>query len=135
MPWHLCSGQAWARGRGDGPQPPQRAMFCPRNGLSLPWIHSNLGTFRSEPARNSSFLPGVKWGGELVSFSSAASKSSPTHCSPFSAAHTSPLGQGQSKTPAISVSTPRAPRAHTGKITSHRGSDNCCCWSCRGGLG
>lgn len=62
LPWHLCSEQAWARGREFVPKPPQRAIFCPRNGLPLPCIHLNLGAFRSsELAQISPNWPTSPW--------------------------------------------------------------------------
>lgn len=57
----------------------------------------------------------MKWGGELVSFRSAAPNPHPPSALP------SLFGQVRVKVAAISVSTPRAAGAHTAEITPHTG--------------
>lgn len=123
----LCPGICVQNRLGPGgrrwPKPPQRAIFWPRNGLSLPCIHINLGALRSaDLAQMSSLVPGIKRGGELLSLRSAAPNPDHTLLTP----------KARLK-PCNLCASSQSTWAHTTAITSHSGSH--CYWGCRAGLG
>lgn len=74
---HLCFEQAWGRGAGNRPKPPLKVYFCHRDDIYWHCIHLNLVTFRSAVKLSliSTFPLRIKWGCEMVSFGSTASKS------------------------------------------------------------